>query len=484
MSKIRRISEQLIIKRLQLENPWWTTGEIPEIYKQLKHRLYFDRLYGQITLTSVRRATVLMGPRRVGKTVMLYQVIAKLIADGIPARKICFLSVDAPIYNNIPLEELLSLCKRALNDTSNAGFFIFFDEIQYLRNWEEHLKSLMDLYTQMRFVVSGSAAAALKLKSNESGAGRFSDFMLPPLTFQEYLHLQDLTYLLRTENYDWADYSISLDVTDDWDALNEHFLHYINFGGYPEVIFNPQIQQDPGRFIRSDIIDKVLLRDLPSLYGIRDVQELNSLFNVIAYNTGNEFNREGLSQESGVDKATIRKYLEYLEAAFLIKILYPVGVNTKRFQRDSRFKIYLTNPSMRCALFAPISTSDDHFGQMVETAIVAQWLHRGNIPLHFAAWPGGEVDLVMVNPAQKPSFVVEVKWSNQYVERPAKLKSVIKFAKENQKKVVWVTSIDKVEHKIQADINFCFIPASAYCFSIGKYTFRDSDDNNKVFLSA
>lgn len=485
MAKLRPVSEDLIIKRIRLENPWWDTGEIPSNYAPLKRRLYFDQLYQQITLLSVRRATVLMGPRRVGKTVMLYQVIQQLINDGVPPRKICFLSIDAPIYNNISLEELLGLCKKALNDSTTDHLYVIFDEIQYLKNWEVHLKSMVDLYHEVRFVVSGSAAAALKLKSNESGAGRFSDFMLPPLTFQEYLHLKDLTYLLRREAYHWLPDvpPFWFDLTDDWDTLNAHFLAYINFGGYPEVIFNKDIQQDPGRFIRSDIIDKVLLRDLPSLYGIRDVQELNSLFNVIAYNSGNEFNLESLSQESGVDKQTIRRYLEYLEAAFLIKILYPVGINTKRFQRDSRFKIYLTNPSMRCALFAPITFTDDHFGQMVETAIVAQWLHRGDVPLHFAAWPGGEVDLVMVAPSQKPLFVVEIKWSNQYVTNPGKLKSLLKYARENKKKVVWVTSIDKVNHRTYENTEFCYIPAASYCFSVGKYSFTGRSTDNLIQFS-
>lgn len=120
---------------------------------------------------------------------------------------------------------------------------------------------------------------------------------------------------------------------------------------------------------------------------------------------------------------------------------------------------------MRCALFAP---TDDHFGQMVETAIVAQWLHRGNEPLHFAAWSGGEVDLVMVRQSQKPSFIVEVKWSNQYISNPGKLKSLIKYATENKLNLVWVTSIDKVDYKVHSNIAMCFLPAAAYCFSIGK----------------
>lgn len=93
----------------------------------------------------------------------------------------------------------------------------------------------------------------------------------------------------------------------------------MNFGGYPEAVFSETVRKNPRRYIKSDIIDKVLLRDLPSLYGIADVQELNSLFNTVAYNSAQEISVEDLSQSSGVSKPTIAKYLEYLEAAFLIK---------------------------------------------------------------------------------------------------------------------------------------------------------------------
>jgi len=469
MAKLQSFAENLIVKRIHLENPWWNTASIPDDFAHLKPRLYFELFFNLVTQIRVKRAIVLMGPRRVGKTVMLFQFIQQLINTGIHPRKICFLSIDAPIYNNIPLDELFGLCQKALNDETNKDFFVIFDEIQYLKNWKIHLKSMVDFYpSSNRFIVSGSAAAALKLKSNESGAGRFTDFMLPPLTFQEYIHLKDLNYLISGEPVSWNNKTYILDSTRDWQTVNEHFIQYINFGGYPEVIFNDAILQDPGKFVRSDIIDKVLLRDLPSLYGIRDVQELNSLFNVIAHNSGNEFNLEGLSQESGVDKKTIRKYIEYLEAAFLIKILYPVGINTKKFQRASRFKIYLTNPSMRCALFAPIMSTDDHFGQMVETAIVAQWLHKENVPLHFAAWQGGEVDLVLVNPNQKPRWVLEVKWSNQYIQSPGKLRSLIKYCKENGLTRAFVTSIDKLERVETQGLTMTFLPAATYCFTVGK----------------
>ena len=466
MSKIKTISQELIIKRMRLENPWWDNGSIPEQYAGFKRRPYFDQFFKNLKQTSVKRALVLMGPRRVGKTVMLFQGIAELIKTGTRQRKICYLSIDAPIYNNKPLEELFEMCRTATGDNDPKGFVIIFDEIQYLKNWEVHLKSLVDFYPNTKFIASGSAAAALKLKSIESGAGRFTEFMLPPLTFQEYLFLLDLEYLVKGVVASKNSISKWTFTSPDYDTLNSHFIDYINFGGYPEAISSDTIKQDPGTFIRSDIIDKVLLRDLPGLYGITNVQELYSLFNVIAYNTGNEFNLETLSQNSGVNKVTIKKYLEYLEAAFLIKIIYPVGINTKRFVRESRFKIYLTTPSIRCALFAPILPTDDHFGQMVETAIVAQYLHAQAFPLHFAAWHGGEVDLVAVDKLQKPEWVLEIKWSNQYYQNPGKLKSLIKYCHENGLENATVTSIDKQDVKVYQGINLTYNPAACLCYGL------------------
>ena len=249
-----------------------------------------------------------MGPRRVGKTVMIHHAIQALLAKGIPPRLICYISVDHPIYNGLSMDKLLAFYARASGaDYKTEQIYIFFDEVQYLKNWEVHLKLVVDTHPNIKAVASGSAAAALRLRSEESGAGRFTDFLLPPLTFYEYLHLLDKTDLLEPPPIR-ARYKSECFFAQDIDLLNEQFLYYLNFGGYPEVIFSPAIQADPARFIKSDIIDKVLLRDLPSLYGIGDIQELNYLFTTLAFNTANEISLGELSQNSGVAKNTPRQF--------------------------------------------------------------------------------------------------------------------------------------------------------------------------------
>jgi len=471
------IPTEKIIERLRYENPWWVNKQIPETYNSMSKRLYFDLFYPNVVEKKVRRALVLMGPRRVGKTVMIFHSIQQLINEKINPQKIFFVGIDNPIYIHLSLEDILSLCKQSLNQENLNGCYVFFDEIQYLKDWERHLKVLVDTYSDTKFIVSGSAAAALKWHSTESGAGRFTDFMLPPLTFQEYIHLKGMNHLVYNGKINYGNSEISYYLAHDIKTFNKEFIHYINFGGYPEVVLSERIQSDMGRYIKNDIVDKVLLRDLPSLYGIKDVQQLNKFFTHIAYNSANEFSYEKMSHESGIQKDTLKKYLEYLEAAFLIKVLNKVDVNAKRLKRVTSFKVYLTNPSLRTALFSPISETDIEMGNMIETAVLSQWMHREKLDLAYARWKEGrnegEVDLVLLdNKKYKPVWGVEIKWSNRYFNNPNELKSLITFCKNNNFQKALVTSINQLGTKEVDNILFTFLPASIYSYNIGDITLK------------
>ena len=477
MSDLYLIPTKRIVERLRYENPWWVNKEIPESYSSMAQRLYFRLFYPFVIERNVRRAVVLMGPRRVGKTVMLFHSIQQLLSEQVDPHKICFVGIDNPIYVQLGLEDILNLYQQALHQKSLKGCFVFFDEIQYLKNWEQHLKVLVDTYPETKFIVSGSAAAALKWHSTESGAGRFTDFMLPPLTFQEYIHLKNRDHLIYDGSISYGGKQIKYCLTHDIKALNREFVNYLNFGGYPEVVLSEKIQSDMGRYVKDDIVDKVLLRDLPSLYGIKHVQELNRFFTYIAYNTGNEFSYEQMSQHSGIPKETLKKYLEYLEAAFLIKVLNKVDVTAKRLKRVTSFKVYLTNPSLRTALFSPVGETDEEMGNMVETAVLSQWMHRKKLDLTYAHWregrSEGEVDLVLVDDKKyKPLWGVEVKWSNRYYDKPNELKSLIHFCKSNRFKQALVTSIDVLGSQHLKELDLTFVPASLYCYNIGDITLK------------
>jgi hypothetical protein len=260
--------------------------------------------------------------------------------------------------------------------------------------------------------------------------------------------------------------------------LNEYFIDYINYGGYPEVSLSNDARSEMGRYMRNDIIDKVLLRDLPQLYGIDDTQELNSLFTYIAYNSGGEMSLEGISQTSGVSKNTIKKYIEYLEAAFLIRVVHRIDQSGKKFKRANFFKIYLTNPSMHCALFGAVKADASFMGNLVETSIYAQWQHA-DADLYYARWDKGEVDMVMLNELLVPLWAAEIKWSNKCVIDHSELKNLWTFCQMHGLPESLITTYDYMGYKEITNIRYEYIPSSMYCYMVGRNIIYDKMKGQK-----
>jgi uncharacterized protein len=466
---MKAIAESDIKARIARDNPWWEKAkiEIPEALGQ--RRVYFAPFKKLALNFQIRRATILLGPRRVGKTYMIKQIVAEAISEGISPSAILYVSIDTPIYSGISLDKFVSLAWEQPAQRS----VVIFDEIQYLRDWETHLKDLVDNFPNIKFIATGSAAAALQLKSRESGAGRFSDFMLPPLTFYEFL-----TFLNEGEKYiapeaDAGGKSKRYSIFDI-EGLNKRFVEYLNYGGYPEAVLNEEIRKNPEQFIKNDIIDKILLKDLPSLYGIHSIQELNKLFSFLAYNAGNEASFENICQESGVPKPTIKKYIEYLESAFLIIKVSTVDDNCATLKRERNFKVYLNNPSMRAALIGPVSFDDSKLiGRLAECAIFSQWQHSprfGN--LKYARWRNeGEVDIVYLAGDQKPLWIGEVKWSDRvgsnFKAETSNLSLLIKRHKSINAAVMTSRTFTQLEGQLDG-IRFDIWPSAAYCYIVGR----------------
>lgn len=469
-------------RRLATDNPWWRAGlSIDPEEATWPRRAYFPQFAELALDTSVRRAVVLIGPRRVGKTVMLKHLVARLLqVEGVAGTQILFLSLDTPLYSGRGLESLLQLFIDLQQHPAGKPLWVLFDEIQYLKDWEMHLKSLVDTYPHIRFVASGSAAAALRMKSRESGAGRFSEFILPPLTFAEYLLFAGQEESLIVDLPEQPGKAPAYHAPDIG-ALNAEFVNYLNYGGFPEAVMNPTVRNNPARFLRQDIVDKVLLKDLPSLYGIGDTQELNRFFNVLAFNTGNELGLEDLSKHSGITKAKLNEYLEYLEAAYLIRRVHRIDDNALRMQRARTFKVYLTNPSIRAALFGMVVADDEAMGNLAETAVWAQWLHNAQVSqsLHYARWKSGrqdlEVDIVSLDQrTQKPRFAIEIKWSDRIASAPSELRALCelaaKFALARTPLVTTRTHTGSVDIN---GINVEFMPVALHCYTIARNLLRD-----------
>lgn len=457
---MKDVSEQQVADHLKRLNPWWQGAGADATIATLRPRAYLAPVRQLLLEPNLRRAVVLLGPRRVGKTILIRHLIAELLARGEPAARIAYVEMDHPLLHGQSLEALIHQIE--VSAPSGTGTrFLFFDEIQSHKDWEKHLKPLVDHRPELRILVSGSAAAALKRQSTESGAGRFTDFLLPPLTFSEYLSLRPEAPAIREE-------TPGVYALDDIAVLNGQFVEYVNYGGYPELALSPVVRGNPERFVKSDIVDKVLLRDLPQLYGIKDIQELNSLFTLLAFNTAEEVSFEQLSQRSGVGKQTIQKYIEYLEAAFLIKRVFRVDQDGRRYQRERQFKVFLTNSAMYTGLFGAKAPDEPGFGHLVETALFAQRFHEA-ARLNYARWGSDdcEVDLVQSSQALKPVAALEIKWSDKYADKPEALKGLMKFVRGNGLPLAWATTRSLVRQQSIDGAEIRQWPAAALAFHYG-----------------
>ena len=197
------------------------------------------------------------------------------------------------------------------------------------------------------------------------------------------------------------------------------------------------------------------------------------MFMTLAYNTAGELSPDALSQQSGVSKPTIRRYLEYLEAAFLIKVVHRVDRNARRFKRANRFKVYVTTPALRCALFGPVAEDDAEMGQLAETAVFAQWFHSHNVHrLHYARWKESEVDIVYLDSGirQEPGWCVAVKWSDRSPGHPEELSGVFALANRYPDISACVTTrtIGARHDSWPGAKPLEFTPTSLYCYTVGR----------------
>lgn len=466
---MRKIDKKQIVSAIQRNSSWW--GESSHhMFQDLPKRMHYAKILSLVKQRDPTRALVLMGPRRVGKTVILYQVIDALIHDGVDQKKILFASLDNPLFRLSSLEEIV-LWGFESTQTSLSNSYVFFDEVQYLENWEQQLKVLVDMYPEVKFVVTGSATAALHKKSKESGAGRFTDYMLPPLSFYEYM-------VIKAELENLSANSIDLE------KLNSLYIDYLNYGGFPESLSSENVRDFPEQYIGQDILDKVLMRDLPSVFGITNPSELNRLFAALAYNTANEVSLESITQTSGVSKNDINRYLDYFEAAFLVKIIDRTDNKNHQFKRRTFFKVILSNPSLRSAIFGKVTENSPELEGLAETAIFSQLvIYFWHFELYkYARWnrggSKGEVDLIHVNKQGKPVAALEIKWTDRFAEGVEEPKSLLTYCRENSLKTAYVTSKTIFCKKEYKDISIHYLPTSFVCLMMGYRFSLDSISKN------
>ncbi|MBT6096013.1 MAG: ATP-binding protein [Rhodospirillaceae bacterium] len=427
------ITDNDLFHRLAFDNPWWEFTKDTRIqFKDPQRRVFFPAFVSHVMKAGAGNVLCLAGPLRAGKTVLMRQMVARLIEGGISPKNVFYCNMTVPSMTAADIPTLFEMFCRRYRHRPDADLYVFYDEIQYVKGWEEIVLELAKLRPKARIIAAVSSGAPSLATGETSHGGKLTTFVLPPLTFLEFLRYRGTESTLFEAPSDTSNGDTMAGMTlkaNALAALNTEFQRYVNFGGFLEGIAAAKEGTPAPAFIRDGVADRVLHKDLANLYGISEAQELNRLFGLLAFNTAREVTMDDLAKATNIAKNTLRKYLDYLEQAFLIRRVARVDKNGKRFQRQVAFKVYLTTPCLYSALFAPVPPNDQFFQRLAETALVAQWLGSPAVAnLAYASWRGGQVDLLTMHPdSDRPDHVYELDWNNSYATSGKGPKTLVQF---------------------------------------------------------
>jgi len=413
------IEDTQILQVLRGFNPWWATGRVPPDLARVVRRVAFYEITRLLQQTRFRRAIMLSGARRVGKTTILYQLAQEAMEEGYRPHEVLYVSFDHPILKLTPLDRILEVFRVNIA-AGSANVLLLLDEIHYAQDWSVWLKLTVDRNPRYRVVATGSASSVLGIEGTESGVGRWVDVKIPTLSFYEYAELLELERPrfpadLTPAQLPELPAAEANRVLSQCLPLEPHLHRYLMLGGFPEMVQVGEVVTAQ-RLLREDVVEKVLKRDMTALYGIRNVLDLERIFVYLCLHSGQIIAQEVIAREIGVSRMTVANDLKCLELANLIYRSDPVMIGGKRILK-ARPKIYLADTAIRNAVLLKgeeVLTDSTEMGIMVETAVFRHlfayyYRERPRIGYWRDTRTGKEVDIVVSFPGRK-HLAVEVKY--------------------------------------------------------------------------
>ena len=477
------ISTENMLKVLNAFNPWWKSGAVRSEFSKTYKRFSFYETMKILSHKTIRRTVVLTGARRVGKTTIQYQIIESLLKLGFAPQKIVFISLDHPLLKLCKLNEILD-CYHA-NIYGDEDCYYFFDEVQYAADWDQWVKTIYDIKPLSRMVATGSASPVLKKKAAESGAGRWTIIQVPTLSFYEYCEMLDLerpnlspelkpTNLLR---YGKREFTLLMNQLSN---LQKHFNRYLTVGGFPELALSKD-DYLAQTIMREDVVDKVLKRDIPALYNVRNSTELERIFLYLCYHSSNIIAVDAIARElEGVSRATVGDYIEYMESANLIYRSFPVEMSGKKILK-AKAKIYIADAAIRNAVLMDdnLLLDAEQLGITVETAVykhIAAFYYQNTTSVGYYRdkKKSNEIDVVVDYPRGK--ILIEVKYREN--ARIGEKDAIYSLADEASFSIVVTKRCD--DFGIQTSKNgnkILRLPAFAFLYLLGnaeKHGYRGS----------
>jgi hypothetical protein len=273
-----------------------------------------------------RKIVILYGQRQVGKTTLAQHIFRQMAG-----KKVLQVNADfnphAEVFSSRDPEKLRLFV---------AGFdFLFIDEAQRIPDIGINLKILHDNFPDLRMLVTGSSSLDLANRIHEPLTGRTWTFKLHPFSAAELVQ--------RTHALDYHS------------RLEEWLL----FGAYPGVL-ELENRTDKATFL-NELTHAYLYKDVLELGGIRQSNKLRDLLRLLAFQIGGEVSFNELGRQLGLDTATVQRYTDLLEKAFVIKMVGGYCRNLRKEISKSQ-KVYFQDLGIRNALiekFGSLNLRDD-----------------------------------------------------------------------------------------------------------------------------
>ncbi|MDR1973889.1 MAG: ATP-binding protein [Bacteroidales bacterium] len=347
------------------------------------------------------KAIVVVGPRQVGKTTLLRQILTEFSPNESLYLNCDETDVQLSLENTSSTELLNLIGKRKI---------VLIDEAQRVNNIGITLKLITDNIDGIQLLVSGSSALDIRNKLNEPLTGRKVEFRLFPLSTSE--------------------------IVETTSAIEEQRLleHRMTYGMYPDIVSNPE---DAKRLL-NELSTSYLYKDLLMYKDIRNPEALNKLLIALALQIGSEVSYNELSRTVGISNETVEKYIDLLEKVFIVFRQPSFSRNLRQELTKSR-KIYFYDNGIRNALvqnFQPLALRND-VGFLWENFCVSERKKRneynGDFPNTYFWRTNTQQEIDYIEEQDGLLSAFEIKWN---MKKKVKLPNSFADAYPNHKFVV------------------------------------------------
>lgn len=289
---------------------------------------------------------VLIGPRRSGKSTILYQIIDSLEKEGLPKQAILHLNFEEPklisSLNLKGLDDIYDAYREHIFPEGKA--FLFLDEIQNIPDWERWVRARSQT-EDIKIFITGSSAKLMSREIATLLTGRHLTFEVSPLSFAEYLEFQQIHYQAQP-----------LPITPP-PIIRHAFNEYQQWGGFPAVVLakTPEHKQN----ILVEYFDDILYKDIVLRHNIRDAVLLRNIAVHLLTQTGNLISFLRIAHTFQISSDTATSYCRYLQEAFLVEFL-PFFSLKAAIRHRHPHKVHTMDLGLRQAVSLSHSADEGH----------------------------------------------------------------------------------------------------------------------------